>query len=105
MRGLQHIRPSAARTSVVREDEDGVTLLEVLFAIFLMSVAFLAILGGSLTAAKAAVINRNRTTAAASLQTYAEKLSQPVGATVYKPCVVPAGHPARTPSRCPRGGG
>lgn len=75
-------------------DQAGQTLLEVLFAIFLIGVAFAAILGGTLTAGTAAKINRDKTIASAALQNYSEYLSQPVSPTTYKPCVVPEGHPA-----------
>lgn len=91
-RGARRARPVADRDRA-RHGELGETLLEVLFSIMLMAVAFSAILGGMFASAKVAKLNSERTRASVALQSYAERILQPVGsnATNYRNCAAVVG--------------
>lgn len=84
-RGVSHTR-SVATSDRGGLAEAGETLLEVLFSVMLMGVAFTAILGGMFTSARVAKLNQEKTRASVALQAYAERLLQPVGNTAYRPC-------------------
>lgn len=76
-----------------RSQQLGETLLEVLFSVLLMAVGFSAILGGMFASAKVAKFNSERTRASVALQSYAERILQPVGSspTTYKNCAAVLG--------------
>jgi type II secretory pathway pseudopilin PulG len=76
-----------------RTHQAGETLLEVLFSVMLMAIGFSAILGGLFASARVAKFNSERTRASVALQSYAERILQPVGSnsTAYKNCAAVLG--------------
>lgn len=91
-RAARRARPVAAGDRGLR-GAVGETLLEVLFSIVLMAVAFSAILGGMYTSAQVAKLNSERTRASVALQSYAERILQPIGSnsTSYRNCAAVVG--------------
>lgn len=64
--------------------DDGLTLIELLVTVMIMGIAFVAILGGLLTAVSSADIHRKQ----ANVQSIVRSLSEKVKSEAYKQCAV-----------------
>ncbi len=100
-----------------RRSEAGVTLIEVLVALSILSIAAVAILAGIEAGIKTSDIHRKQSTGGAYVRNYAEKVQQYVADGHYQPCAaanayspgtvgftVPAGYQAGQDAATPLAG-
>lgn len=74
----------------------GESLLELLIALAIMSIAVVAVIGGLLASIAASDIHRKQSTAGASVRDYAENVEKYVAGTGYTACAPPAAYAAGT---------
>lgn len=79
------MRPAAGR-------DRGETLLELLIALTIMSIAVVAIVGGLLAGVAVSDIHRKQSTAAAAVRDYAENVEKHVANTGYIACAAPSSY-------------
>jgi type II secretory pathway pseudopilin PulG len=77
----------------VRSESDrGETLLELLIALTIMSIAVVAVVGGLLSGVAVSDIHRKQSTAGAAVRDYAENVEKYVAGTGYTSCAAPAAY-------------
>lgn len=81
------MRPEAGR-------DRGETLLELLIALTIMSIAVVAVVGGLLAAVAVSDIHRKQSTAGAAVRDYAESVEKYVAGTGYTACAAPSAYAA-----------
>jgi type II secretory pathway pseudopilin PulG len=74
----------------------GESLLELLIALAIMSIAVVAVVGGLLASIAASDIHRKQSTAGAAVRDYAENVEKYVAGTGYTSCAAPAAYAAGT---------
>jgi type II secretory pathway pseudopilin PulG len=74
------------------ERDRGETLLELLIALTIMSIAVVAIVGGLLAGVAVSDIHRKQSTAGAAVRDYAEGVEKFVAGTGYAPCAAPSAY-------------
>jgi type II secretory pathway pseudopilin PulG len=79
------MRPTADR-------DRGETLLELLIAMAIMSIAVVAIIGGLLASVTVSDIHRKQSTAGAAVRDYAESVEKYVAGTGYTACAAPSAY-------------
>ncbi|MDQ1722160.1 MAG: hypothetical protein QOI26_1894 [Pseudonocardiales bacterium] len=82
----------------------GETLLELLIALSIMSIAVVAIVGGLLAGVAVSDIHRKQSTAGAAVRDYAENVEKYVAGTGYTSCAAPSAYaPAAVGFTAPTG--
>lgn len=76
--------------------DSGETLLELLIALVIMSIAVVAVVGGLLSFITVSDIHRKQATAGAGVRDYAEATEKYVAVTGYSACATPASYAAVT---------
>ena len=74
----------------------GESLLELLIALAIMSIAVVAVIGGLLASIVASDIHRKQSTAGAAVRDYAENVEKYVAGTGYTSCASPTAYAAGT---------
>ena len=74
------------------ERDRGESLLELLIALAIMSIAVVAVVGGLLTSIVASDIHRKQSTAGAAVRDYAENVEKYVAGTGYTTCASPSSY-------------
>jgi type II secretory pathway pseudopilin PulG len=74
----------------------GESLLELLIALAIMSIAVVAVVGGLLASIAASDIHRKQSTAGAAVRDYAENVEKYVAGTGYTACASPSAYAAGT---------
>lgn len=76
--------------------DSGESLLELLIALAIMSVAVVAVVGGLLTSILTSDLHRKQSTAGAAVRDYAETVEKYVAGTGYTACASPSAYAAGT---------
>jgi type II secretory pathway pseudopilin PulG len=74
------------------DPDRGETLLELLIALAIMSIAVVAIVGGLLTSILVSDVHRKQSTAGAAVRDYAENVEKYVAGTGYASCAAPSAY-------------
>lgn len=88
-----------------KSTDGGESLIELLMAITIMSLAVVAVVGSLVTGVMVSDVHRKQTTAGATLRNYAESIESSVAAatTAYTSCATPAAYATPTGFTAPAG--